>query len=364
MTVRRLRRVVHLDTGNQWRGGQAQVFMLMQGLARRGIENLLLAPIGPLLSRARSAGIETRRWAPWNDLSIGAALRASWEIRIFGADLVHCHSARAHALGVPAARLAFGTAVVVSRRVAVPVRRGLKYRMPVDLYLCVSEGVRAAMERGGVPRDRLVVVPSGIESPRSSPLDLRKLIDVPERTALIGTVAALTAEKRHQDLLEALRLVHAAGVDADLVLFGEGPRRAALEAQRDRLGLVRRVHFLGFRDDASALVAQCTIAALASESEGIATSLIEAEAAGVPVVATAVGGVPEVVRDGLTGRLVPPADPRALADALVELLADPGRRAAMAEAARHAAAEFHIDRTVQRTMEAYRLVLEGRLSAA
>jgi glycosyltransferase involved in cell wall biosynthesis len=147
--------------------------------------------------------------------------------------------------------------------------------------------------------------------------------------------------------------VRAAGFDAHLVWLGDGPLRVRLEALRDRAGLGATVHLLGFRDDARSLMAQCTIAALASETEGIATTLIEAQAAGLPVVATAVGGVPEVVHDGRTGLLVAPRDPRALADAIVELLGNPTRRSEMAAAARSAALEFHIDRTVERTMDAY-----------
>jgi glycosyltransferase involved in cell wall biosynthesis len=351
------RRVAHLDTGLDWRGGQAQVFLLMQGLAQRGIENVLIAPRAPLLERARTAGFTTVSWRARGEWDVAALFAAMAELKRHAPDVAHCHTARAHALGVPAARAAQVKVVVVSRRVAVPVHRGLrglKYRMAVDRYLCVSHNVRAAMRAAGVPEERLLVVRSGVALEPGNGTDLRRELGLPADTPLVGTAAALTAEKRHQDLLEAAGLVRAALPDVHFVWAGDGERRAALERERDARGLGACVHFLGFRPRAAALMAQCTVVALASDLEGLGTSIIEAQAAGVPVVATAVGGVPEVVRDGITGRLVPPRDPRALAAALVDLLRRPDERARMGRAAASGAAEFHIDWTVERTLDAYR----------
>lgn len=357
MTALEIRRVVHLDTGRGWRGGQAQVHLLMRGLTRRGIECLLLAPDAPLLARVKAEGMATQSWNPRGDLDWGGAFAAYQRIRAWHPDVVHAHTARAHALGVPAGRLARVPRVVVSRRVAMPIHgglRGLKYRMAVDRYLCVSQGVLDAMVRGGVPREKLRVVPSGIEPAPQTSIDLREMLGLPATALLIGTAAALTTEKRHRDLLEAFVQVVVPFPDVHMVWFGEGPLREALEARIRRLGLVNRVHLLGFREDARGLVAQCTIAALASDSEGIATTLIEAQDSGIPVVATAVGGVPEVVQDRVTGRLVPAREPQAMAQAMIDLLRAPEARAAMGEAARRVAHGFHIDRTVERTLDAYR----------
>ena len=108
--------VVHLDTGREWRGGQAQVLLLLQGLRARGHESLLLAPPGPLLERARASGLATERWRPLSEWDLVAAWRARGAIRRFRAEIVHCHSAHAQPPGAIAARLA-GVPVVVSRRV-------------------------------------------------------------------------------------------------------------------------------------------------------------------------------------------------------------------------------------------------------
>ena len=360
-----LRRVVHLDTGREWRGGQSQVFMLMRGLARHGIESLLLAPQGLLLERARAHGMPATPWDPRGDLDLAAALAARSAISGWKPDVVHAHTARAHALGVPVARLLRVPAAVVSRRVAMPIRgglAGLKYRMAVDGYLCVSRGVLEAMVKGGVPRERLRLVPSGIEAASPTTIDLRAWLGVPAEAPLIGTAAALTSEKRHRDLLDALALLAPRFPAAHMVWFGQGPLRGALEQQARGLGLEGRAHLVGFREDAHALVAQCTIVALASDTEGIATTLIEAQDAGLPVVATMVGGVPEVVQDRVTGLLVPPRAPREMAIAMMDLLGAPETRARMGEAARRNAQQFHIDRTVELTLDAYRSALEASRS--
>ena len=346
------------------------MLLLMQGLAERGVTNMLLAPPGPLLERARESGFAAHEWAPVGDWDLVGLLRASSRLRAWRGDVVHAHTARAHAVGVPAARWSGARAVIVSRRVAEPVAThplsALKYRMPVDRYLCVSRAALAALRASGVPESRLVLVPSGVRlpSPASPGASLRAIVGAQADAPLIGTLAALTAEKRHEDLLAAAGRVLAELPEARFVWLGDGPRRGELERLRGRLGLDSRVHLLGFRPDARALMAQCTVAALVSDLEGLGTALIEAQADGVPVVATAVGGVPEVISDGETGRLVPPRDPGALGAALIEVLRDPEGARRRAEQARLAVMQFDIERTVERTLEEYERALGAGSGAA
>ncbi len=372
-------RVAHLDTGRTWRGGQAQVLLLMRGLQARGHESLLLAPSGPLLERARAAGIGVRAWRSGGEWDVGAMLAARAALRRFAPAVAHAHSAHAHALGVPAARLAGVPAVVVSRRVDFAVAghamSRLKYRMPVDRYLCISRGVRDVMRAGGIPERRLVLVPSGIElpgegagadpgrgpglvPPPEAGLDVRTAIGVSPETPVAGTVAALAPHKNHADLLRAARIVVDARPDVHFVWIGEGECRAALEQLRFDLALESHVHLLGFRADARALMPQFTLFVLPSYLEGLCTSLLDAQALGVPVVATAVGGVPDVVSDGVNGRLVPGRDPAALADALVAALDDEGARRAWAQRARETVRAFSAAHMVEGTLAAYRGALD------
>ena len=358
-------RVAHLDTGRDWRGGQAQVLLLMRGLAARGVRNRLLAPAGPLLERARAEGIEAHEWRSHGDVDVAATLAAMRRLR--GTDVAHAHSAHAHAVGVPAARLARVPAVVVSRRVDFDVAHHafsrLKYRLPVDRYVCISHGVMDVMRAAGVPERRLALVPSGVIVRRTPPpgaADLRGLIGAAPGTPVVGTVAALAPHKNHADLMRAAARVAKARPEVRFAWVGEGPCRDALERQRRELGLEGSVHLLGFRDDALGLMAQFTVFALSSYLEGLCTSLLDAQALGVPVIATAVGGIPDVIEDGVNGRLVPGRDPAALAGAILASLERPAEGEAWAAAGRARVERFSAETMVEGTLAVYRQVLNEK----
>lgn len=364
-------RSVHLDTGREWRGGQAQVLHLLEGLRARGHECLLLAPRGPLLARAGAAGIPVRAWRPLSEWDPFAAFAALGAIREARAEIVHCHSAHAHPPGAIAAWLA-SVPVVVSRRVDFAVARhalsALKYRMPVDRYLCISRGVIEAMAGSGVPRERLALVPSGVPLPpegapeprRDAEPNLRSLIGAGTEAIVVGTVAALAPHKNHADLARAAAIVLAGRPAVHFVWIGEGECRPALERQIASLGIGGRVHLLGFRADARALLAQFEVFALSSYLEGLCTSLLDAQALGVPVVATAVGGIPDVVEHGRTGLLAPARDPAAFANALEEALRDPAGARRRADAARLTVRAFSADAMVERTLQEYDTVRRTR----
>ncbi|HEV2104078.1 MAG TPA: glycosyltransferase, partial [Candidatus Eisenbacteria bacterium] len=240
-------RIAHLDTGREWRGGQAQVLLLLAELRARGHAQRLLAPAGPLLARARDAGFETQRWESRGELDLPALLRARRALAAYAPEVAHLHTAHAHALGAPAARLAGVPAVVVSRRVDFRVARHplsrLKYALPVDLYLCISDGVRAALAASGVAEERLARVPSGVDlaavrAQGAAPApDLRAWLGLPADAEVVGTVAALAPHKNHALLLEAAPAVIAARPRAHFVWLGEGECRGALERRRAALGL-------------------------------------------------------------------------------------------------------------------------------
>ena len=148
-----------------------------------------------------------------------------------------------------------------------------------------------------------------------------------------------------------------ARADVHFVWIGEGECRPALERLRAELSLESRVHLLGFRPDARRLMTQFTVFVLSSYLEGLCTSLLDAQSQGVPVIATAVGGVPDLVADGVTGRLVPPRDPAALAAAILRAIDDAPARQGWADRARDSVRAFSADHMVERTLEVYREAL-------
>jgi glycosyltransferase involved in cell wall biosynthesis len=356
-------KVVHLDSERGWRGGQRQAWMLMRGLRERGVACALLAPAGPLLHKARADGIEAREWSGRGDADLVAVWKARSILRRLRPDLVHCHSGRAHALGVPAARLAGVPRVVVSRRVAFPPGRHpfakLKYGRGVDLYLCISEAARRALLDAGIPAERLALVPSGVPlaPPRPSGAGERPFAGVPPGARIVGTVAALEPDKNALGWLEASAQVCERMQDVHFVWIGEGRCRGRVERMRSTLGLERRVHLAGFRDEPERLLASFDVYVLPSWSEGLNTSLLDAMVAGVPVVASRTGGVPEIVEDGVTGRLVDPGRPDSIAAGILEALDDRRKAAGWVEAGRQRAANFSEVRMVEGTLEAYARVL-------
>jgi len=363
-------KVAHLDAGAGLRGGQRQVLALARGLRTHGIASVMLAREGPLAAALRSDGIVVATWRPRGDLDLAALARATSFLRRERPDLVHAHDARSHALGWAAARLAGVRAMVVARRTDAPVgghaASRLKYGLPVDRWLAVSDGVAATLRAAGVPVARIAVVPSGIvlAGPADAP-DVRAALGLPAGAPLACMAAAWTPEKGHDLAIGALARLTDAWPGLHLLLLGDGPagRHEALAAQATRRGVGSRVHFIPWREDVRAVMRQCDILLAPSRVEGLGTAVIEAQAERVPVIAAAVGGLPELVQDGETGLLVPPNDEVALAGAIDRVLKDPAAARARAERARVTVGALSVENMVGRTLAVYQEVLAGVLDA-
>jgi glycosyltransferase involved in cell wall biosynthesis len=232
-----------------------------------------------------------------------------------------------------------------------------------DAHLAVSGEVRSTVAEGH--RAGVEVVLHGIDLAEARAhgeerSGVRAELGVGGGEVLVGTVANLRPSKAYPDLLRAAQLVVEAGVPATFVAVGHGPLEAELRAEAAARGLGDRFRFLGYRADAVRLISGFDVFALASEHEGLPVAVMEALALGVPVVATAVGGLPEMVTDGQEGRLVAAGRPDLLAAALTEVARDPDRRAAMAAAARQRSEEFSAERSLRRLEEIYRSVAGPR----
>jgi len=213
-----------------------------------------------------------------------------------------------------------------------------------DWIVAPSQAVLDEVQRSeGTGAARLRCLPNGVDTDRFLPLagedrQLHRLhAGLPPQGFLIGCAARLVPVKRHVDLIDAFALIAPSVPDAQLVLVGSGPLEAELRARAAAAGVADRVHFLGERKDLEALLPLLDAFALASDTEGMSNAVLEAMACGLPVVATAVGGNPEVVVEGETGHLVPARQPDALAFALNALAQDPGRCRAFGAAARRRA---------------------------
>jgi len=358
-------KVLHVDTALSWRGGQNQVLLAARGMAARGHEvRVVCRSGGALAERARAEGLATTSVGFRGDLWPPGLASLAKALRSFRPDVVQLHDPHAVTAGLLALRLAPGPAAVATRRVDFPLRSPLsrwKYAA-CERVIAVSQAIAGVLRSGGLRPDRVRVVYEGVPDrrPASGGQEALRDLGIPDGSPVIGNVAALTDHKDHRTLIQAAALVLERAPRARFVILGEGELRSGLERQAAALGLGGRCVFAGFRNDLDRILPAFTLFCLSSKLEGLGTSLLDAMCFGVAVVATAAGGIPEAVEDGVTGRLAPPRDPAALAAALVELLEDEGRRRDLGAAGRRRFEErFSADRMVDETLRVYSELLAG-----
>jgi len=359
---------LHIDGERTWRGGEQQALYLTTGLARRGHGvTVACQPGSPLAERAREAGLEVVEVRMRGEADFVAVLALRKLLRRGGFDIVHMHTSHAHTLGCTAAALARRGKTIVSRRVDFGVAgnfvSALKYRHGVDRFIAISEAIRKVLIDGGVAEDMVSVVHSGIDLSRFDrvePGGLREEFGLPAGAPVIGNVAHMADHKGQRYLLAAMPRVLEAEPQTRLFIVGDGELRPALEAQARELGVQDAVTFTGFRTDVPQWLDLFDVFVMSSHLEGLCTSVLDALAMRKPVVASAAGGLPEIIAHDETGLLVPPKAPEPLADAIVRLLRDRelGRR--LAEAGRRRVdEEFSAESMVEGTLEVYDEVMHG-----
>ena len=359
-------RVLMVDSERTWRGGEAQLRLLIKGLLEEGVEVELAAPPGSeIYERTREVGV------PFHPVSIGGGLDAvsAWRLRAVirrrGYHVVHSHASHAHSVAYMACaaiashRRPFQ---VVSRRVDFAVATnslsGLKYRHGADLYLAISSGVRDVLIECGISPGRIRLVPSGIDLDKFTRVRANDYVKnefgIGDGTMVVGNVAALAPHKSQSDFIRAARIVADSFPGTRFLIVGEGKLRRSLESLVRDLGLGNDVVLTGFREDPLEILSTFTCFVLSSSLEGLGTSVMDAQAMGVPVVATRTGGVPDIVEDGVTGLLVPPRDPVALAAAIGRMLDDESLRQSLARKALESSRGYDYRQMVYKTMDAYR----------
>ena len=317
-----------IDTGREWRGGQRQSFLLTRELRDQGFPVYLVVQPGcPLHEKAEAEGLPVLPIKMKSETDIGAAFRLSRVMRKKGCVLAHFHDAHAVSIGGAACSRAKVPLRIVSRRVVFPLKNSFfskrKYTREIDAIIAISESVRDVLVQGGIDPARIEVIPSGIDfSPFENVPDrdfLRREFGFAADDFLAGIVAYLEDSKGHRTLIEAARLLKARTPKIKIIIVGKGTLDLALDKMSKDLQVQDLVFFLGHRDDVPRILASLDCFVLSSESEGLGSSILDAMASRLPVVATQVGGIPEVVLHDETGFLVPPRSPKALAGAIYEL---------------------------------------------
>jgi len=363
-------RIIHTESSTVLGGQERRVLAESSGMRDRGHDVWLVTPgHGAVARRAFELGLPVveESFRAWR-LPM-TALRLRTRLARLRPDVVNSHSSR----DSWACCLAFAPgrrseSLIRSRHISAPVRPGPLHRFlygQPDLVVTTGEHVRRGLAASGlVPLHGSVSIPTGIEVDRfvrpSGERDaVRAALGIPREVPVVGVVAYLRPDKGHAVLLEALPAIRRRVPQALLVVVGDGRERVALHTRAADGLPAGAVRFLGAREDVPALLSAMDVFCLPSiRNEGVPQSLLQASAAGLAVVSTTVGGIPEAVRDGLTGLLVPPGDPAALARAVADLLVDAERRARMGTAGRdYVRSEFSLAAMLDRTEQAYALAL-------
>jgi glycosyltransferase involved in cell wall biosynthesis len=349
-------------------------------LRRAGVDPVVIAlqeqQGNPVAVRIADQGITVTQLGIRRLRQHGAFGQVRRAIKAAAPDVVHTQLEFAAILGIPAARgLGLPTVATLHTIDEPPPRSRLALHFRVMSWalrrarrvIAVSETTRRHyLARAGLRPERVVTMYNGIDptafqaDPGTGPLARAEFGLAPEAPVLI-TVAVQREPKGIQYMLAALPAVAAAFPEVRYLLVGDGPHRGALEQQAARLGVSDRVVFAGARDDVARLLAAADLFVLPSLTEALPTVLAEAMAAGRAVVATTVGGIPEMCHHGEAALLVPPADPEALAAAVCRLLANPRQAAAMGRSGRRlVAARFDIRAQARALAEDYRALAAGR----
>lgn len=369
-------RVLHLSTPRSWRGGEQQAFYLHRELNHKpnlAEASLLICPTeSSLYRRCRTAGLPVEGFDNLHPFNLIAARRLKRSAEAFRAEVIHLHDAHALNLAVLAVSL-FGLKLplVFSRRTDFPLKKNaftrFKYNHPqLKKIVAVSRRIAEVIAPDIDRHERIEVVHSGIDRRRflreeSARGRLHELVDVGETVRLIGNASAFSPHKDLSTFVETARvLVEKSYRRIHFVLLGDGETRSEVERLIQSYRLADTITLLGWRDDVARLLPDLSVFLMTSNEEGLGTTVLDAMAARVPVVATRAGGLPESVHHERTGLLAPIGDADELAHQVGRLLDD----RELAERLKIRAAdlverEFSAERTAERTAAIYRKIVKN-----
>jgi glycosyltransferase involved in cell wall biosynthesis len=358
-------RVLHIEMGKNLYGGARQLVYLIEGLNDKGVESILFAPTSSAITESISAlGNPMIEFDYRGDLDARMAFAVKRACKEFSIDLVQVHSRRgADIWGGLGAKWAQVPAVL-SRRVDNPEGRlsvALKYPL-FNQVISISEGIKKVLVDNGVGTEKITCVRSAfVASDSQKPigrLEFLQRFSLLEDSLVMATVAQLIPRKGHKLLIECLPELVNKYPNLQVIFFGEGAERTNLEQQISSLGLANHIQLAGFEPDLNILIGNVDILVHPAYTEGLGVSLIQASAASVPIVASEAGGMPEIVRDGENGLLVPPGKKPELVTAIDRLAGSPQLRREMGLRGKAIAEqEFSVPVMVEGNLTLYRNVL-------
>lgn len=359
-------RILHTEWSDGWGGQERRVVSEMEGMLRRGHHVLLVTrPHCRIRNEAEQRGIPVVAMDMRGKFDFRAIRALARLLKQEAIQVVDTHSGIDSWVGALAAKLAGTPVLVRTRHLNIPLKRSwlnFVHYLPDALVTCGEAMRRQLVENCGFPAEGLANIPTGIDFSRFQPTKSREVMRrelglAPDAWAVL-MVGIIRGVKRHEVALRAFQAVAETRPNAMLFLAGEGPMRPDMERLAAELDISDKVHFLGHREDVPDLMAASDLLLLTSRSEGVPQAVTQALGMGLPVVATAVGGVPELVIHEKTGLLVPPENPQAVAEAMMRLMDDPQLTIRLEqEGRRHALSEFSLDAMLDKTERLFESLL-------
>ncbi|HAM39050.1 MAG: hypothetical protein A2474_00890 [Elusimicrobia bacterium RIFOXYC2_FULL_34_12] len=349
--------ILHIDFEKTWRGGQQQLFWLVEGLSKKGYRNFIICqPNSELHKRLKENDYNTIGFKILFEIDPFAIFKTKRIIEDIKPDIIHLHSAHAHTIGLIASMLSDQkTKLVCTRRVEFNINNKWKYGS-VDKIIAISNKVKEVLVKDGIPENRISVVFSGIDLNRFENIStdyLYKEFNVKEGNTIIGTVGSLDYHKNHKGFIQAASLIKKSIPDAVFFIVGKGCLEKELKEYAKKLNLSDSIIFTGFRNDIPQILSIFDIFVLSSYTEGLCTSLIDAMAVGLPIIATNVGGVPELIAENINGFQVLPDNPAQIYEAVMKLVKDRNLLNRFSELNKIKAKEFSKDRMIENTEHVY-----------
>jgi L-malate glycosyltransferase len=359
-------RVLHLSSEKFWRGGEQQIAYLIEELNKVGVESYVCARRGSSFEKyCHRNNIPVRSFGFYNSIDLPTTKGIRKCVKDWRIDLIHVHSAKSHRLAVMAASLGSRAPMVLSRRVNFPLHQNFSTYWKYNHYsikkiLCVSRAIEMNMRNFVREPEKCVTVYSGVDMHRFDGVvanDLRAQYSMPESAVIVGTTIALDDSKDPITFVKTMKVLVEKNVPAYGVIVGDGPLRDRLRDWIAKEGLQEKIILTGFRADVKAMMAGFDYFMLTSIEEGLGTSILDSFLAKKPVVATNVGGIPEMVIHETTGMLAPARDYKALADCLLKLYNNSSLKDLVVHNASITVRNFAKEQMGQKTFEIYKDIL-------
>lgn len=355
------KRILHISTPKSWRGGEQQLAYLLEELKGK-CENFVICTEDSEMSKyCESRGHDFMTAKKRFSLDPAFASTVISFCKEKDIQLIHTHDSHAHSLAILAAKL-FGNdiPIVVSRRVDFPIERSwfshFKYNHPlVRRILCVSEEIKHITAKGLNDPSVLRTVYSGIDLNKFSVRSgkLRRELGISDDTYIIGNTSALADHKDYFTFVDAAEIALKEDPDLLFLIIGKGPKEDEISSYIRVKELENSIKMIGFRNDIPQILADLDLFMITSKTEGLGTSILDAFASGVPVLATDAGGIPELVDNGKSGVLCEVGDKRNLATELLRLRKDLALRQLLIEGAREKVKQFSKSKTAEETLKVY-----------